>query len=138
MSEEEWQIKANRAVNAAYILFLSDDFLLGIASAMVLIIVVAERQNKETFLIVIPTIMLMSVLVLAPHHISYYFFNHTWDHYYALVKLNQMLTMTSHWLFAAQYFMTSMIFPLIFTMVDLEISIDVRDDRYSAVTGLDT
>ena len=58
--------------------------------------------------------------------------------WYSLVKLNQLLTMISHWSFSTQYFKTSMIFPLIFTMVDLENSIDSNSDHSSTLVGLNT
>ena len=79
-------------------------------------------------MILIPVIMLASVLCIAPHHISYFFYGHLMDHYYKLIKLNQVFSMTSHWLFATQYFKTSIIFPKIFAMVDLEISVDSREN----------
>ena len=122
----------------AYILFLSDDVLLGLTSAVVLFMVICKRQNKEPFMILIPMIMLASVLSIAPHHIAYLFYGYLFDRYFTMLKINQVLSMTSHWLFASQYFKTSIIFPRIFTMVDLEISIDSRENSQASMTGLDT
>ena len=82
--------------------------------------------------------MLASVLIIAPHHIAYLFYGYQFARYFTMLKINQILTMTSHWLFAAQYFKTSIIFPKIFTMVDLEISIDSRENSQASMTGLDT
>ena len=122
----------------AYILFIADDVLLGLTSAVVLLMVICKRQNKEPFMILIPVIMLVSVLSIAPHHIAYLFYDYKFDRYFTMLKINQVLSMTSHWLFASQYFKTSIIFPRIFTMVDLEISVDSRENSQSSMTGIDT
>ena len=46
--------------------------------------------------------------------------------------------MLTHWLFSTQYFKTSMIFPLIFKMVDLERSCDSSTDTSYTAAGLNT
>ena len=96
---------------------------------IVLIIVICFKKNREVFLGCIPTMMLISVLVIAPHHVAYYFWGEKLQHYILLIKLNQMCSMIYHWMFSTQYIKTSMIFPLIFTMTDLEITMDRSSDR---------
>ena len=86
----------------------------------------------------IPTLILLSVLVIAPCDIADYFFDKKFEQLLALLKLNQLLLMSSHWLFSTQYFKTSLIFPLIFTMVDLENSFDPNAEQSSHVHRINT